>query len=609
MYQGSLMGSFAEDTGWRPPETFPLIKSAGMRRIVIDTETDGTDVHGLSRIVGIAIRTEDRKRYYLPIRHSGGGNLDEATTLRWARNEIRDCDVVMAEAKFDIAMLRKDNVDLEAAGCRPREIQFRAALLNEYRRSVKLNDLGKEYLGREKLDIDVSTIGQLPSYAVGPYAEMDVELTGDIFDVQQPQIEAQGLSRVADLEDDIIYAVLEMERNAARLDVPKLTQWREILRKEFSSIINEIFNQTGARINPDSSRDLMKLFNVIRIDYGKTATGLGSFTDEFLKGIKNPIVELIRRARAISSLLSKYLDKYYGLLRNGHLYYKLHQLKGDEFGTVAGRFSSSSTNIQQVFDAKRQKKKFGPLFKQLFGTDFLVRELFIPDEGMIWVRADASQIEFRLFAHYSGDQKIIDAYNNDPTIDYHQQVSELMDVDRQEGKDLNFGMLYVMGRDKLARSLGKSREETDQLYETYNEMFPGVRKLIYRAMNKAEERGWVKTILGRRARFYDEEVLMNDPVLGALALPKSRSYVAINRVIQGSAADILKLKLRDLYRERKNLGIHKLRFVVHDEFDFDVSSPERVKEIKQFLDRDAGLGIKVPLTWEIKHGPNWAAAA
>jgi DNA polymerase-1 len=596
-----MLHMMMEDTGWRPPEVLPAIKSAGMRRIQLDTETDGTDVHGNSKIVGIAVRTEDRRKYYLPFRHRGGGNLDENAVLRWGREELQDVDIDFAEAKFDIPMLRKDGVDLEKQRCRPREIQFRASLLNEYRRNVDIETLGQEYLGVGKLDIDQKTIADMPSYLVGPYAERDVELVGDIFDYQQPLIQSQNLETVVNLEDDIIYAVLEMERNAARIDVPKLHTWQDQLRNAQRDLISAISNEAGFQVNPDSGKDLTKLFRQLGINYGLTATGAGSFTDEYLRSLDHPTAKSVRTARNISSLLSKYIDKYDRLIRNGHLYYKLHQLKGDEFGTVSGRFSSSSTNIQQVFYAKRQGKKFGSIFKQLFGHNFLIRELFIPDPGMMWVKADASQIEFRLFAHYSKDPKLIKAYNDDPMIDFHQIVSELMGVDRQDGKDLNFGMLYVMGRDKLARSLGKTREETDELYDQYNQMFPGVRKLIYEAIEVAEKRGWVKTILGRRARFADDvasnknRTIIND-----------KFYIAINRIIQGSAADVLKLKLRDLYRERHSLGIHKLRLTVHDEFDFDVETEEAVQEIKRFLDTDLGLGIRVPLRWEVKRGPNWA---
>ena len=606
----SLMHMMEPDTGWRPPEYFPRLASAGDKYATVDFETDGTDVYGKSRMCGIAVRTQSKKNFYFPTRHQGGGNLDQDTVIRWANDELKGLDLRFAEAKFDISIGKKDGLDFEKLGCKPKEVQFRASLLDEYRRNVDLDTLGQECLGKPKLEIDKKSLFEMPSYLVGPYAEMDVEITDEVFDYQQPLIESEGLQTVVDLEDDIIYAVLHMEGNGARLDVPKLKSWRGQLRGEFHKRVKQIADVTGLNINPNSPQDLEKLFSLLQEPFGRTAKGQGSFPDEFLRTVNQPQIINARVARNITGLESKYTEKYWKLLVNDHIRYKLHQLKGNEYGTVAGRFSSSSTNIQQVFDAKRQRKKMGRIFRELFGHDFIIRELFIPDPGMFWVRADASQIEFRLFAHYSKSEKLINAYLNNPKIDFHEIVAELMGVDRQEAKDLNFGMLYCMGRDKLAASLGLSREESDKLYEQYNQMFPEVRKLIYEAIDVAEKRGWVKTILGRRARFsrYHEEGYPPGNS-NKIELLNDRYHAALNRVIQGSAADVLKLKLRELYRERVNLGIHKLRFVVHDEFDMDVERRENVVRIKEFLDRDLGLGIRVPLTWEVKNGPNWAEAA
>lgn len=597
-----MLGLMEPATAWKPVETFPLIASAGMKRCIFDVETDGVDVYGDSLPVGFGVGTEDGRYHYLPFGHRGGGNLDRGKVLNWAQREIRDCCVTMAEAKFDLGMSRKVGIDLEKQNCKPQEIQYRAALLNDYRRSFKLNDLAMHYVGRGKKEIEHHLIADLPASVVGPYNEMDLQLTDDVFKVTDAQIDSQGLRTVCELEDDIIYATMEMERNGGRLDIPKLGGWRTEVRQQIEACVMEVYEQTGLRINPDATRDMERVFRAQDISFSQTATGLGSFTDEFLRSFpKDSVPGRLRRARALGSVKSKYLDKYWRERDGEILRYKLHQLKGDDYGTIAGRYSSSSINIQQVFAPRRQAKKLGV-------AEYIIRELFIPDDGYTWVKADASQIEFRLFAHYSKSKKLIEAYLENPDIDFHIKVAELMSQDRDDAKNLNFGMLYCMGKDKLARSLGRTREESDKLYAEYNQMFPEVRKLIYEAINIAEQRGWVKTILGRRARFIPKDYETTDTADEVLTY-SDRYHIALNRVIQGSAADILKLKLRDLYRERKSLGIHKIRFTVHDEFDFDVDSPARVVNIKQFLDRDLGLGIRVPLTWEVKSGPNWAAAA
>src|SRR5262245_1957926 len=521
---GPMLARMAGETSWKPPETFPLLASAGMKQCTVDWETDGLDIRGDSMPVGLAVKDQLGRKYYLPFGHKGGGNLDKGKVLNWARQEIKDMDVEFAEAKFDIGMGRKVGVDFEKQGCRPKEVQYRAALLNDYRRSVKLDDLSWEFLQRRKLAIDHKNIAEYPASVVGPYAEEDVDLTNEVYKYTEKRIEEQGLRRVCDLEDDIIYATMEMERNGARLDIPKLGKWREQIDAEISRSIMNIHQKTGLRVNPNSAEDVAKLFTHLNLDFSTTTTGLGSFTDDFLKTFpKDSTPAIVRRAKTLLSIKSKYTDKYWRERIGEILFYKLHQLKGDDYGTIAGRYSSSSVNIQQVYAPRRQAKKYG-------ASEFLIRELFIPDDGFTWVKADASQIEFRLFAHYSKSKKLIDAYRNNPDIDFHVKVAEIMSQDRDDAKNLNFGMLYCMGKDKLAFKLGRPREESDKLYRQYNEEFPEVRKLILEAIHIAETRGYVKTILGRRARFIPKDYSPSSTTDEVLSY-SDRYHIALNRVI------------------------------------------------------------------------------
>jgi len=229
-------------------------------------------------------------------------------------------------------------------------------------------------------------------------------------------------------------------------------------------------------------------------------------------------------------------------------------------------------------------------------ADMLVREVFVPDDGFFWGKADASQIEFRLFADFANARRIVEAYRKNPWEDFHVQVANVMDVGRKKGKGLNFGMIYCMGRDKLARQLGVPQDEADALYDKYNEMFPEVRPLIHLAIEKAKERGYVVTRLGRKARFNESNM--------------HRVHSALNRVIQGTAADIMKLKMREVYRNRKFLQIHKMRLTVHDELDCDFEYPEHVHgkfaELLNTPTPEVPMRTTIPILWETKHGPNWA---
>lgn len=588
-----MLGAMYEEGRWQAPEIFPEVDDR-WQTFTIDTETRGTDVHGKAEPVGFVLGYEDGQKHYFPFNHLGGGNLDRGRVANYFNSILKGKTVRMTESKFDIRMLRKGGVDLERLGCKVKELQFRFALLDDNRRSFKLDDLAKDYLGKEKLKINHELIADMPASQVGPYAEKDIELTEELFDLADGMIRSEELDTVAELEDDIIYAVLHMEDNGVLLHLEMLRNWIQDATKEFRDLILFVYEQTGLNVNPNSAKDLVELFNVLKLSFGLTEKGAGSFTDAFLKTLDHiPVIEAVRRARTISSIQSKYLEKYYDEIKNagGILRYKLHQLKGDEFGTISGRFSSSSVNIQQVFDPERQEEKFG-------SADYIIRELFIPHPGSYWCKADASQIEFRLFAHYSKSAKLIKAYQDNPDIDFHDIVKDILarkvaTITRKRAKNTNFGMVYAMGRGKMARQLDLPQEDADELFDAYNAEFPEVKRLLKRAMDTAEERGYVKTILGRRARFPH----------------KDRLHSALNRVIQGTAADILKLKLKHLYQERKSLGINRLLFTVHDEFDMEVDSPDRKHEIKEFLDRDLGLGIRVPLTWEVKCGTefnDWA---
>jgi DNA polymerase-1 len=291
------------------------------------------------------------------------------------------------------------------------------------------------------------------------------------------------------------------------------------------------------------------------------------------------LIQLVLQTRKLLGLDSKYLTKYARQLGRGNvLHYRLHQLRNDEYGTVSGRYSSSNINIQQVFKSERNEE---------YLPEFVIRELFIPAPGKHWVSADANQIEFRLFAHYSDSTQLIKAYQEDPNTDFHQVVAELTNLKRSPAKNLNFAKIYGAGLDKAAEMMGVLPEEAEPVMRKYDRMFPEAKRLMNQAMNLAATRGYVKTILGRRGRFPEQE----------------RLHSALNRVIQGTAADIMKLKLLEAYNNRRLLTL-TLRFPVHDELNGDLENPEKVKPLRELLDSPS-LPIKVPITWVVKLGKNW----
>ncbi len=591
--QSGLDFAFVDTGAWRAPVEFPQLRGRA-KKIALDIETDGNEVHGNTKPTGYAIYTDTGFKGYFPVRHPGGGNLDENAVLRFLNGEIQDMEVIACEGKFDFPVTKKAGVDLEKNRCRPREIQFQAALLDDKRKSYSLDSLAKWRLGRGKTDPGTRQIGQLPASKAGPYAENDVEITYLTHESMDVDIDARGLRRVYDLECDIIWAVLAMEERGVPLDMDLLEQWDAEIQTRMQRLILDIYDMTFLRVNPNSPKDMEKLFRSLDIEHNYTDTDQGSFTDEFLKSIPHPAVRKARLYRSLYSLWTKFVRKALveGKKFGGLFHYKLHQLKLDRegeagiFGAVSGRFSSSKHNIQQIYAPKKQIKKFG-------NSDYIIRQAYIPAPGRDWFKADGDQIEFRGFAHYSKSPRLLQAYKDDPKVDFHEIVMKMIqvirDIDRDDAKTVNFAKLYGSGRDKNARTLRLSREEADEVFEAYDKAFPEAGKLFRQAMNLAKERGWVKTILGRIANFEDRE----------------RLHSALNRVIQGTCADIMKLKIKQMYALEKDIDF-LMRITVHDELGGDIAREEKSKKMFHEAMHVQNLELRVPITWDVKYGPNWA---
>lgn len=602
---------------WQP--TPPPVIAGRFTEVVADCETTGLRWWAGDRPVGLALWLPDGTSHYVAWGHRGGGNTcSEEQAREWIRRELRGVHVRNINTKFDVHMLYAWGVDLEAQGCTLDDIAFHAALLDDHRREFNLTALARDFLGADEgkapLGGDAPTperIAEYPAGDVAPYAMHDVELVARIARITLPQLAAQGLERVWALERALIYAVCEMERNGAPLDVEKLARWRRECRRALEACIFEIFRLTGRRVNPDSEKDLTRLFAGLGLPVpGRTATGKPSYEDARLKRINHPVVQLVRRARKLSSLDSKYLSKYLKAVQpDGILRFALHQLRnattGATKGTVSGRFSSAApindegANVQQVMTVEKQIEDFE-------SNDWIIRELYVPSPGRWWLSADAKQIEYRLFADYSGSENLLRAYRENPEVDFHELVQNKL-VDRAHvirkllaagntkrarklAKNINFAKLFGAGLEKIAGMLEMPPSDAQAFIDDYDRTFPEVAQFTQRVISLARSRGWVRTRLGRRARFHYED---------------ARYYSAVNRIIQGTAADIMKLKMLLLHQERKTLGIVP-RFTVHDEYNCDVESPSHAARVDAALHEAAIPEIKIPILWDVQIGSNWA---
>ena len=572
---------------------FPRVKSAGCRSACIDFETTGLD-YRKDKPVGVAIRTDDGRSSYLPWAHRRGPNLDENAARRWMTDELEGLDLENLNIKFEHQMARPWGVDFERMGCRLHEVQHPVALLDDNRKKFDLDTLGQELLGEGKVQLPVPPQDIAGSHAslIAPYAIRDVEVAHGVRATCLPKISEQGLGRVLNLEDDLIFCVAHMERNAAPIDVEKLELWRvqaRVKQEEAQAALNDL---AGRDCSVKSAPHLTDLFRKLSLEIpGRTEKGAPSFAADALELVTHPVGNMIREIRSIADLRSKYLDKYSKVITSdGLLPYSLHQLRGvwDEggaaLGTVTGRFSSSNVNIQQVFKVSRQLERAGI-------ASWIIRELFLPGSGLFF-SADMSQVEYRIFAHMSANRKLIEAYS-DPTCDFHAQVAELVGLNRRDAKDVNFMKLYGGGVGKMALMTGYPIDKCEDLVEQYDRKFPDARRLLKLAEKVARKRGFVRTMFGRRRRYSG---------------PRARYYSALNAAIQGTAADVLKLKMLALYPECERLGI-TLRMTVHDEFCGDiVDDPGALEALGTFLDESV-IPMDVPIVWSTNTGINWREAA
>lgn len=601
----------APASNWTIPEELPDL--SGVDKLSLDTETTGRNPF-VDKPVGISLAypTDNGvfSRYY-PVGHCEG-NLDPDRVRNWLEWNLTGKEVLFANAKFDIPILRNWGLDVEDLGVRPRDVAFNAALLDDNRRAgLDLETLARTYTNVRKLEFhgDMNRMADYPSWAVGPYAEGDSLATYLVDESTRPLVAREGMSNLLDLENDLIYFVCEIERNGARIDVEKLERWRVEVRDEYERLLMELSRQTGFLIQPESGEHMLRLFRHIGVEpppkghrKGKkkdeeeeVTSGKRTFTEEELLSLKHPVTNTVVLLRQLNGLLGGFLDKFHDGLDGDTLRSQFHQLKSDKGGTISGRFSSSgggdllrgySYNAQQTIKPKLQIRTTG--------DRWIVRELFIADEGQEYFACDASQIEYRLFGHFTNAPKVVKAYLEDEHTDFHQMTMDMIlphkpDIDRDTAKNTSFSRLYGAQAPTFAATAGITVKEAELVLKVYDTIFPEAKIFADRTQSDAKVRGYVTTILGRRARFKTND----------------RFHSAVNRVIQGSAADLMKLKLRRIYRERETLGITKLRQTVHDEQTGDKDPDPKYTKLIQECFAVQEIPLRVPIIWEMKTGTNW----
>lgn len=642
------MFEYGRETDWVPPSEFPDLTP--FDTVQLNFETTGKNKF-VDTPVATCLTTPDGKSYFLPYKMDGGGNMPYDAADRWHKDILKK-KIVNLNTGFDVEIGRNVGWNFEDQGCECHDIAHAAALLNENRiKGFNLKELGQEYV---KEDRDLGDLAEMSnaagnqehiwrchSSAIGPQGEQWASLTWKIHLEQQKQIKEQNLEEVQQLEDDIIWANAHMERSGARLDMPLLDKWRSDIAIDIGDSLLDIYTRTGIYVQPNAKvgpRSMRALFDHLGLEIETNdVTGKETFAAEYLERKKDETINAAVMCRRLLSIQSKYLDKYKAVAYDDILRFSLYQLRsvkdegadeGDK-GTITGRYSCTRENIQQVMKVAKQYEVFGELFK------YIIRQLFIPDDGFDMFAADASQIEFRFFAHFAAEMltgkarvaasELVRQYCEDPKIDFHMLVTIMMCpgvTDKQKlkalrstvYKHLNFGILYGMGSLKLSRkqslfcTCGEPQEFWKESSHTqgcpalrsiankreYDLKFPAAKALLDVCKAIVERDGFIADLIGRRGRFEDD---------------MDKSYKALNKLLQGSAASAFKRKVLSLYRNMKTIGIHKLRFPVHDEQVGDIDKDPAARSRLQECLAEQDYRLRVPLMWETSFGANWRECA
>ena len=611
---------FSPDSDWTPPEVLPDLK--GAKEICIDLETYDPSLKergaGWARsdghVVGYAVATSDWSGY-LPVKHEAGGNLNAKLVKNWLQDQINNgADIICHNASYDIGWMRREGIELR--GNRLIDTMVSAPLIDENRFSYALNALGREYLQERKDEtllrdaaeawsVDAKGgLHHLPPMYVGPYAEQDALLTLKLWEWQKGEMTRQDLWSIFDLESSITPLLIEMRWRGVRVDLDKAEELSKWFRAREEAALHQIKKLCGRNVEVWANKSIQQAFDSLNLTYPKTALDAPSFQQSWLENHEHDMPKLIVEARKMNKARTTFID---GMIMSnqidGRIHAELHPLRSDDGGTVTGRFSYSNPNLQQV-----------PARDPEIGTK--IRSLFIPEEGCQWGAFDYSQQEPRIVVHYSdmmglpGASDAVKAFQEEDA-DFHQIVADMAGIPRKQAKNINLGLFYSMGVTKLSESLGLTLDEGKELFSQYHARVPFVKQLSERAVQRASKQGSIRTLLGRRCRFdkwepaqFGTRKIMDHKTAYAEhgnAIKRAFTHKAMNRLIQGSAADMTKKAMKMLYNE----GIVP-HIQVHDELDFSIESEEQIIKIKEIMEQCVELSV--PIKVDVDLGPNWGDA-
>jgi DNA polymerase I-like protein with 3'-5' exonuclease and polymerase domains len=608
---------FEAQTEWVKPTEFPDLREVD--EIAIDLETRDPDlikkgsgaIIGNGEVIGIAVATKHYKGYF-PIAHEGGGNMDRVKVLYWLKDILESFSTkIFHNAMYDVCWLKKMGFKINGdIVC----TMIAAAVTDENRFRYDLNSLSWHYLGYGKNEAALAEAAsewginpkaemyKLPAMHVGSYAERDAEVTFGLWQEMKKEIINQDLEDIFDLETELFPCLVDMRFKGVRVDIERAQAMKTEFKKAEQDLLHKIKGETNIDTQIWAARSVANVFDMLKIEYPRTEkTDAPSFTKNFLQEHSHPVVNMIAKAREINKAHTTFIDSILRYEHKGRIHAEINQLRSQTGGTVTGRFSYQNPNLQQI---PARNKDLGPK----------IRSLFIPETGHKWGCFDYNQQEPRLVVHYASLYKlpsvyeVIDSYKENIKSDFHQTVADMAEIPRSQAKTINLGLFYGMGKAKLQAELGVTKEKAVDLFNTYHAKVPFVKQLMEKASNRAQDRGQIRTLLGRLCRFHLWEpnsfgMHKAMPHEDALAehgpgIKRAYTYKALNKLIQGSAADMTKKSMLELYNE----GIIP-HIQIHDELDISITGDEEAKKIIEIMEN--AVTLEVPNKVDYEFGSNW----
>jgi len=609
-------------------------------------------------ICGIAVATKNDLAYF-PLRHSDTDISFERINKIWKvlndrifQNE--KITKVFHNAMYDVCWIRA--VTGMMIKGRIVDTMIAASVIDENRFKYSLDALSKDYLNEEKYKYDLqqktlewsggtvkdpmTNMHKLPASIVKEYAKQDVNLTyklWNLFDKKIDEVlytkddgEQKTCRQIFELETKLFLCLVDMKFKGVKIDVAKAILFGRHLKKRRDQIIKAIESITTVRVDIWAAASIKKLLDHLCIkDYKVTPKSkMPQLPKDYLRTHNNKCLRMIAKAREYDKAVNTFIDGLLEYVHEGRIHADINQIRSDTGGTVTGRFSMSNPNLQQI-----------PAKGYIGGK---MRELFIPEDGCKWASFDYSQQEPRIVVHYAiklglpGTETLQEEFDRDDA-DFHQIVADMANISRKQAKTINLGLFYGMGKIKLQKELGLDQKQAKELFNEYHGRVPFVRQLSQELIAFAKENKLLFTLHDRFCRFnkwettnkewnpeinrFNEVPLYTEQqareAFKAEMLDKYKenkidpnymdyferyytpafTYKALNRLIQGSAADMTKKAMVDLHE--KGIVPH---IQIHDELCFSITDHEP-ELIKSVMEQTIPLEVKNKVDFE--SGPNW----